>query len=179
MTNEYGFTSIKPLELQENPFKIIGRDWFLMTAEKDGVANTMTVSWGGMGVMWGKNVVFAAVRPERHTFGFTEHADTFSLTTFDESWRKQLVYCGTVSGRDEDKITKAGLTLVHDGATPYFKEAQTAFICQKIMATVFQPEELLDQNFAKFYGGENTKDGLGGGWHTLYIAQIINLLVKQ
>ena len=178
MAHDYGFREIKPLELQDNPFKLIGRDWFLMTAEKDGVANTMTVSWGGLGLMWGKNVVFVAVRPERYTFQFVEKSDSFSLCVFDDSWRKTLSYCGKVSGRDEDKIAKSGLTLIHDEGIPYFKEARLAFFCHKIMATVFQPEELLDQKYAKFYGGENTADGLGGGWHTLYIASITRLLSK-
>ncbi|MBO5116601.1 MAG: hypothetical protein J6C25_03750 [Treponema sp.] len=41
-------------ELQENPFKMIGKDWLLITAQKDGKANTMTASWGGLGVIWGK-----------------------------------------------------------------------------------------------------------------------------
>lgn len=179
MANEYGFDSINPRQLPDNAFQLIGYDWFLMTAEKEGKANTMTVAWGGLGFMWGKPVVFAAVRPERYTFEFTEHTDTFSLTVFDDSWRKMLGYCGTVSGRDEDKIAKSNLTVIHDGETPYFKECKIAFICRKIMATVFQPGELVDQNYAKFYGGSNDHSGLGGGYHTLYIAHVENLLIKE
>lgn len=179
MANEYGFETINPRQLADNPFQLIGYDWGLMTAEKDGKANTMTVAWGGLGFMWGKPVVFVAVRPERYTFEFSEAAPTFSFTVFDSSWRKMLGYCGKVSGRDEDKIAKSGLTLLHEGETPYFKECRLAFICRKIMATVFQPEDLVDQQFAKFYGGSNDHSGLGGGYHTLYIAQIDALLIKE
>lgn len=52
------FKEIKPEELQKNPFQMIGKEWLLVTAEKDGKANTMTASWGGVGVMWGRNVAF-------------------------------------------------------------------------------------------------------------------------
>ena len=47
---------IKPEELQKNPFQMIGKEWLLVTAEKEGKANTMTASWGGVGIMWGKPV---------------------------------------------------------------------------------------------------------------------------
>ena len=43
------FKEIKPEELQKNPFQMIGKEWLLVTAEKDGKANTMTASWGGGG----------------------------------------------------------------------------------------------------------------------------------
>ena len=54
---------IKPEELTKNPFHMIGKEWMLVTAEKDGKVNTMTASWGGLGVMWGKNVAFVFIRP--------------------------------------------------------------------------------------------------------------------
>jgi flavin reductase (DIM6/NTAB) family NADH-FMN oxidoreductase RutF len=45
----------------------------LLTAiNEKGEINTMTVSWGGAGILWGKQVAFVFVRPQRHTFSFTE-----------------------------------------------------------------------------------------------------------
>ena len=58
------FHSIKPAELQENLFDLIGKDWFLMSAEKDGRVNPMTVAWATMGILWQKPVVICAVRPD-------------------------------------------------------------------------------------------------------------------
>ena len=49
-------------QLQKNPFSMIGEEWMLITAEKEGKINTMTASWGGVGVLWGKNVVTAYIR---------------------------------------------------------------------------------------------------------------------
>lgn len=178
MANEYGFSEVKPFDYKDNVFKLFARDWMIMTAEKDGKCNGMTVGWGGLGVMWGKNVAFVAVRPERYTYEFTEAADTFSLTVFDQSYRKMLGYFGTVSGRDEDKIAKSNLTVIYDGKTPYFQEAIVSINCKKILTTGFQPDDLVDPAFSKFYGGTNDHSGLGGGWHYLYIAEIEKILAK-
>ena len=96
------FKEIKPEELQKNPFQMIGKEWLLVTAEKDGKANTMTASWGGVGVMWGRNVAFIVIRPQRYTKEFIDASDKLSLSVLDEEYRKTLSYLGSVSGRDED-----------------------------------------------------------------------------
>ena len=72
--------SIKPEELQKNVFSMIGKEWLLVTAEKEGQVNTMTASWGGLGVMWGKNVAFIVLRPQRYTKEFVDAGETFSLS---------------------------------------------------------------------------------------------------
>lgn len=119
------FKEIKPEELQKNPFQMIGKEWLLVTAEKDGKANTMTASWGGVGVMWGRNVAFIVIRPQRYTKEFIDASDKLSLSVLDEEYRKTLSYLGSVSGRDEDKIGKSGLTVAHTDDVPYFAEANT------------------------------------------------------
>ena len=108
------FQKITPEEITRNPFTLIGKDWLLVTAEKDGRANTMTASWGGLGVLWGKPVAFIFIRPQRYTKEFLEAGDRFSLSILDETHRRTLSYLGSVSGRDEDKIKKSGLTLAHE-----------------------------------------------------------------
>lgn len=163
---------ISTKQLQGNPFEMIGHEWMLITAEKNGKANTMTASWGGLGVMWNKNVAYITIRPQRFTKEFIDGSDTFSLTFFEEGFRKTLGYIGSVSGRDEDKIAKAGLTLVHDNSTPYFEEAKTVVICRKLFAqpyteAAFLDTSILDTNYPD-------KD-----LHTLYIGEITKVLVKE
>lgn len=46
--------TITPEEITTNPFRLIGKEWMLVTAEMNGKANTMTASWGGVGVLWNK-----------------------------------------------------------------------------------------------------------------------------
>ena len=38
------FKEIKPEELQKNPFQMIGKEWLLVTAEKDGKANVAVLT---------------------------------------------------------------------------------------------------------------------------------------
>lgn len=166
------FKEIKPEELNRSPFQLIGKDWMLITSEKDNAVNTMTASWGGLGVMWNKNVAYIAIRPQRYTKEFVDHSDTFSLTFFNESFKKQLSYLGCVSGRDEDKILRSNLTIIHADNTPYFEEANCALICKKLYAQDFNPECFIAKEIDKETYPE--KD-----YHTLYIAEVIKVLIKE
>lgn len=89
---------IKPEELTDNPIKLIGKDWMLVTAGTPGEFNTMTASWGGVGFLWNKPVAFVFVRHERYTFAFTEREEVMTLSFFDEKYRKALSLLGTKSG---------------------------------------------------------------------------------
>ncbi len=166
------FKEIKPDELEKSPFRLIGKEWMLITAEKDNKVNTMTASWGGFGFMFDKNIVYIVIRPQRYTKEFVDNADTFSLTFFDKGFKKQLGYLGTVSGRNENKVSKANLTIQHSDSTPYFEEANIAIICKKIYAQDFKPECFITSELATKWYPE--KD-----YHTLYIAEIEKILIKE
>ena len=158
-------------QFNESPFRMIGKEWMLVTAEKDGKVNAMTASGGGMGVMWGKNVAFVVIRPTRYTKEFIDASETFSLAFLPEKYRKQLSYFGTVSGRDEDKIQKVQFSVSHEGATPYFDEADTVMICKKLYAQKYDPACFIEQGIDEKWYPE--KD-----YHTLYICEIETILKK-
>ena len=101
-----GFVEIEASNL-ENAIKLIGTDWMLITAADKEKVNTMTASWGCLGVLWNKNVCVAFVRPQRYTYEFIEKADTVSFSFFDEEYRDALRYCGSHSGRGFDKFKEA------------------------------------------------------------------------
>lgn len=167
------FKEIKAEEINENTFEIIGKKWMLITAEKSsGEVNTMTASWGGFGVLWRKNVAFIFIRPQRFTKEFIDGAERFSLTFFDESYRKQLGYLGTISGRDENKIEKARLTVEHEEGIPVFKEAETAIICRKLYAQPLEKQFFIDKDSDKeCYPNKD--------YHTMYVGEIEKVLVKE
>lgn len=155
--------------LSFNPFTKIGKEWMLITAGTEEQANTMTASWGGLGVMWGKNVVFVVVRETRYTKEFIDNNNSFSLTFLGEEYRSSLNYLGTVSGRDENKIEKSGLHLSYVNDVPYLAEGKLVFTCKKMSATPITPEHFLDGTIEeKWY-----KDG---NLHTLYIGEITGIL---
>lgn len=165
------FIEIKPEELNKSPFQLIGNEWTLITAEKNNKVNTMTASWGGFGIMWHKNVVNVVLRPQRYTKEFVDSSDTFSLTFFDKSFKKELGYLGSVSGRDEDKLSKSSLTVGHIDNTPYFEEANLVLICKKLYAQDFKPECFIEKGLdEEFY---SQKD-----YHSMYIAEVQKVLIK-
>ena len=166
------FKLISTEEIKSNPFHLIGKEWMLVTAEMNGQVNTMTANWGGVGVMWNKDVVFVVIRPSRYTKEFVDHASTFSLTFFDQSHRKDLAYLGSVSGRNEDKIAKTDLEITYQDNTPFFNEAKTVLICKKLYAQPYNKESFIDLVIEnQVYNGQD--------YHTLYIAVITKVLVSE
>ena len=79
-----GYIVKAPEEIQGNVFSMIGSDWMLVTAGDNEKYNTMTASWGGMGVLWGKPAAFVFIRPQRYTYTFLEKTDRFTLSFFGE-----------------------------------------------------------------------------------------------
>lgn len=163
------FKTITADQFRKNPFQLIGKDWMLITAGNEEKVNTMTASWGGLGVMYGKNVAFVVIRPQRYTKEFVDREETFSLSFFDKEYRKTLNYLGTVSGRNEDKIAKSGLTLVRHEATPYFDEAELVLLCRKLFRQPLSTDGLLEEKL-------NTTWYRNGDYHTLYIAEVTKIL---
>lgn len=166
------FKEIKPEELNESTFKLIGKDWMLVAAEKDGKVNAMTASWGGLGVLWAKNVAFIFVRPQRYTKEFIDASEGFTLTVFGEDKRKMLNYFGTVSGRDEDKIAKEGLTVAHEDGKPYFEEARLALVCRKLYEQPLDPKCFIDKSCDEKWYPDND-------YSVMYVAEVEKVLVKE
>ena len=161
-----------PFDLVEfNPFTKIGKEWALVTAGNKEKANTMTVSWGGAGVLWGKNVAFIFVRDSRYTKEFIDANEFFSITFLSGQYRDALNYCGSHSGRDEEKFAAAGLTLATRHNIPYVDEGNFVLLCEKMSATrITEDSFLLPEIKEKWY-----KDG---DMHTMYVAEIIDILAR-
>lgn len=157
---------IDPKELQENFFKKIGQHWMLITSGNESSFNTMTASWGGIGWLWNKPVVYIFIRPERYTHHFIEKHDYFSLSFFDTKHKDALKICGEKSGRDCDKIKESGLSAIFtDNGTPYFKEANLVFECRKFYRSNINDGEFIENTIPeKWYKNE--------GVHTMFIGEI-------
>lgn len=162
------FTETDPAKINDNLIRLIASDWMLVTAGTSAKFNTMTASWGGMGYLWNRNVVFVFVRPERYTYEFMERSEGFTLTFFDDRYRDVLDFCGSRSGRDCDKVAETGLTpLFTDSGYPAFAEARIIIECRKLYATQLTREAFTDLDPLNTH--YRTKDGL----HKIYIAEIV------
>lgn len=168
-----GFKEVKIEDLQFNPFTKIGKEWLLITAGNEEKCNTMTASWGGVGIMWGKNVATTYIRPQRYTKEFVDANDSFTITFFRDTYRKALSACGSVSGRDtQDKIKDAGLTPYYIEGTTSFEEAEMILICKKQYHQELLPECFdVPENDEKWYPQKD--------YHTMYISEILKVFVKE
>lgn len=158
------FREIKPEELNSSVFEDIGKKWMLVSAAKnDGTVNTMTASWGGMGVLWNKNVFFCFIRPQRYTHEFTEESNRISLSFFSEEYRNALTFCGRNSGRDCDKIKEAGLTVFNHDGNVGFEEAERIIFGKKLYCGKIDPKAFASDEISKHYNDD---------YHTVYICEI-------
>ena len=165
------FTKILPDEIRDNVFRLIGDDWALITAGDQSALNTMTASWGSMGVLWNKPVVHCFIRPQRHTYSFVERHDTFTLSFFDEAYRQALKLCGTKSGRDTDKVALCGFTPAFaESGAPYFEEARLVLVCKKLYSHDIQPARFVDRDVNAHYPQND--------YHREYVAEIVEVLMK-
>ncbi len=167
---------MKRIEISPDKFvlqamKAWGNDWFLLTSGdfKNGKFNTMTVAWGSFGVMWQKPIAMVVVRPSRHTYGFIEKYDSFTLTAFGPSHRNALSFCGVKSGRDTDKIKGTGLTPIPSLkiGSPGFDEAELIVECRKIYFDDFKPGNFLDPAIEGNYSGKD--------YHRMYFGEIVSI----
>lgn len=160
---------ITPIDITKNamnPFQMIGRDWMLISAKKGEQVNTMTASWGTMGVFWGKDVVQVGIRPQRYTKEFVDAGDIFTLTFFDGERKEEMGYLGKVSGRDEDKIATVGFHTMEVEGAPTFKEGKLVLVCRKLMETQLNPADFLDDTIeGKWYPQKD--------FHVMYTAEIL------
>ena len=142
-------------------------DGMLLTAGTKEDCNTMAVGWGGLGSLWSRPVVTLYVRPNRHTIGFLEREDHFSLSVLPKELDDKVDFCGTVSGRDVDKIKECGFHVESGlGGTPYIAEARLVLICKKILWDEIDPAKILDPTVdADFYP---LKD-----YHRVYLGEIV------
>ncbi len=155
-------------ELHLPPFGAWEPGWFLLTAgeNRPGAYNSMTVSWGALGVIWHRPLVIVVVRPQRYTRQFMERHDTFSLCAFDEMYRPALNLLGTQSGRDTRKMTECGLTpiaLAHI-ACPGYAEAKLILECKKAYFHDLDPAHFL----APFIAPNYTND-----YHRMYFGEVL------
>ena len=155
-----------------NPFKI-NEEPALLTCGGNGQVNTMTISWGGMGVIWNKDVGFVFVRGSRYTKEFLDNFDTFSISFFAPTKENSLMlqYMGNISGRNEDKLAVSKFHVNFWNDTPYIDEAREISILKKLSVTKISPEDFIAKDIIEpFY-----EDGY---YHYMYIGEVLQLMAR-
>ena len=169
------FKVISP-DAADEVFRLIGKEWMLITAEAEDEngnkqLNTMTASWGGLGILWNKPVAFLFIRPQRHTFSLTERAARFSLSFLGDGHREALRLCGTKSGRDIDKFAASGLTPAYEQGVPYVKEARLVLLGRKLYADDLKKSAFVLPELLQNYAADD--------YHKMYILEIEHAMVRE
>lgn len=137
-----------------------------LTVKAGDAFNTMTIGWALIGYCWRKPIFMIAVRDSRHTFGMIENASDFTVSIPSADMKKEIMYCGTKSGRDVDKYKECNLKLA-DGrkvASPIIDVPGLHFECGIIFKSAMDPGLLVEE----FHGLYPDKD-----YHTLYFGEIL------
>jgi len=148
----------------ENPVRLIADEWALLSAGTPEDWNTMTVSWGGVGEIWGFDAAFVFVRPQRHTMKFLDASDTFTLA-FGLP-RETLALCGRISGKDCDKLAEAGLAAHSQGNAVWPEGAKLAIVCRKAAKQAFDPAGFIDPSIEENYDGD---------YHHMFVGEIVGV----
>lgn len=167
------FKEIDITQLNKNAVDLFKNRWALVTAGDKDALNTMTVSWGAVGELWGKDMATLYIRPQRYTEEFLNKNDYLTVSFYPEDMKKQIHgVCGSKSGRDVDKVKECNLTPVFDEKAPYFNEAQIVLVCKKTAKSRFNPDEFIDGEIDEKWYPQND-------YHFIYYAEIEKVLIKD
>lgn len=95
----------------------------LVTTQRKGKPNVMTIAWHTP-VSHDPPKLAVSIAPERHSFRLIQESEELVLNVPTVSMAREVIFCGTVSGRDVDKFKEANLTAVAGGVVkaPHIKE---------------------------------------------------------
>ncbi|MBQ7629430.1 MAG: flavin reductase family protein, partial [Selenomonadaceae bacterium] len=109
----------------------------LLVSEAEDCVNAMTIGWGTIGIEWGAPIFTVYVRESRFTRELLDRTGEFTVCVpfgekYSDKVTKTLGICGSKSGRDVDKLAKAGVSLVDADIVrpPAIKEFPLTFECR-------------------------------------------------
>ena len=170
---EKTFQKIDIKDVTTNAVSLFADNHFVVTAGQDSVFNQMTISWGALGNIWQHPSATIYIRSTRHTYELINNGKYFTLCAFDEAYRDKVMFIGSHSGRDTDKLKETGLTpLKTELGNMYYKEARLVIECEKVYSDNINPANILDEKARESYKS-------GEGEHTMFIGRILNVWEKR
>ncbi|WP_028241975.1 flavin reductase [Pseudobutyrivibrio ruminis] len=167
-----------PIDMLEwNPIQKVADEGIAIVAEADGTVNAMSSHNGGVGHMWGKNVVYAFLRNTRYTKELLDKSEYFSACFFDMSEKNNvqlMKVLDQLSGRNEDKLHLCHVNIEHALNAPYIDEANFIILCRKIAAVPMTENTILDEKILnENYTAKHLDD-----FHTMYIGEILDIRAR-
>ena len=173
------FKQIEPEEicLSFNVFTLVGKDFYAVTAGKNNHYNSMVGSGGGFGMLFKKPTTWCLFRTDRYTLEIIKKEQAYTLSYFADAYKERLLFLGSKSGRDSDKMKEVQLTKVQTPAGNIsFKEAKLIIECKLTAITTPNPDDFYSQE-SKHYIDEAYKDV--NEYRKLVFGEITNAWVKE
>lgn len=150
----------------------------LVTTRSGDKVNSMTISWGALGVEWACPIFTTYIRRGRFTHRMLEENPEFTVNIpLGPVDRKILGYCGTRSGRDCDKLRDLGLTQVPADSisVPGIKELPLTLECRVLYAQPQDAQAMPPAILDKFYprDTDSTFHGSNRDMHTAFYGEIV------
>jgi flavin reductase (DIM6/NTAB) family NADH-FMN oxidoreductase RutF len=156
------------MEFTTDIFSAFDKKWALLTAGNKDSFNTMTISWGALGTIWGKPTATVYVRTSRYTHEFMDKYDHFTVSFYPEAYRKTLGVLGSKSGREMDKMHDSGLTPIAAGESVSFSEAECTLVCRKMYMQSLDPARMPEDVAQALYA----KDAP----HDMYLGEVLEII---
>lgn len=141
---------------------------FLVAKNFRGQVNLMTIGWGSLGIIWGKPIFIVMVRNSRNTFTAMDQGEEFTVNVPEKGLKEELLFCGTKSGRDYDKVKETGLDLIESKKVkvPIILQCQIHYECVLVNKKQFQRDDFLAPDIPKrFYPN--------GDYHMVFFGEIV------
>ena len=156
----------------------------LLTTKADGKVNSMTISWGALGIEWAKPIFTAFVRESRFTKELLDKNPEFTINIPLGDFDKHILgICRTKSGREMDKIKELGLTLedAEQISAPAIKELPLTLECRVIYRQKQDGNAITEENKQKFYPQEANGffHGEDRDYHTAYYGEIVRAYIVE
>jgi len=106
------FQQISPEEISDNVFTLVGKDFYVITAGKEAHYNSMIGSGGGMGLLFKKPTIWGLFQANRYTLELIRKEHTYTMSYFPDEKKEQMLFLGSKSGRDSDKMKEVEAKLI-------------------------------------------------------------------
>jgi len=159
---------VKYTDYLQETIDVMGHGGILLSAQDaEGKPNAMTIGWGTLGIIWGKPIFIVLVRPSRYTYDLIEDIDDFTVNVPPPELKDEVLFCGTVSGRDHDKFAEKNLTATPGKKvkSPIIEECVIHYECKVVHKNDVIPDELAKEIVSGAYPK--------GDFHRLYFGEIL------
>ena len=158
------------MEYNENLEKVLNQlsKGAFLTVSNGTNTSTMTIGWANIGIIWNKPVMMVMVIKSRHTYDIIENAKDFTISLpINVDLKKALIYCGSYSGRDVDKIQESQLSLKksHSVVSPIISQCDMHYECKIVHSQQLVPKNLEENIKDRFY--------INDDYHVLYFGEIV------